>query len=70
MKLYAIKDRNTGKLVTGITSPSHKFWERKQTCKTALGNYLRHLFRYDWQRYLYAVDNYKVVAFKLKEVEE
>ena len=68
MKLYAIKDTQKDKLITGITNPSHKFWERKQICATALNNHLENLYSRDWQKYSYAVQNYKIIEFELKEV--
>ena len=39
MKLYAARDKNTGKLVIGITNPSHKFWQRKDDCEQAISRY-------------------------------
>ena len=33
MRLYAARDKNTGKLVSGITNPSHKFWQRQGDCE-------------------------------------
>ena len=67
MNLYGIKDISTGKLVTGITNPSHKFWERRTACQTALRNYI-YSCRFS-ERGDYARENYKVVKFELKEVE-
>ena len=39
MRLYAARDKKTGKLVSGITNPSHKFWQSKGTCQRAIDNY-------------------------------
>ena len=39
MKLYAARDKNTGKLVSNITNPSRKFWHRKGDCENAIRNY-------------------------------
>ena len=39
MKLYAARDKNTGKLVSNITSPSRKFWQRKDNCEIAIISY-------------------------------
>ena len=77
MKLYAIKDINTGKLITGITNPPHTFWTNRKTCDTALTKYKNRIQRdgyayYRWNKIDvdYVLNNYKVVAFELKEVEE
>lgn len=77
MGLYAIKDINTGKLITGITSPSHTFWKSRKTCDTALTKYKNRTQRDGYAYYRgnklnvdYILSNYKVVAFELKEVEE
>lgn len=36
MKVYAVRDKNTGKFVSDLTSPRHKFWERENFCKQAI----------------------------------
>ena len=35
MKLYAVRDRKTGKLVNNITNPKRRFWEEKYRCENA-----------------------------------
>ena len=39
MKLYAARDKNTGKLVSDITNPSRKFWQRRGDCVHAINKY-------------------------------
>jgi len=41
MKLYvyAARDKKTGKLVSNITNPSRKFWQRRGDCIHAISNY-------------------------------
>ena len=39
IKLYAVRDKKTGKFVNNITNPKHKFWEKKGSCETALKTY-------------------------------
>lgn len=77
MKLYAIKDTSIDKLITGITNPPHTFWKNRKTCETALAKYKNHTQRDGYAYYRgnkidvdYVLNNYKVVAFELKEVEE
>ena len=47
MKVYAARDKNTGKFVGNITSRSKKFWERKNSCLEAVSKYNR----YSWKKY-------------------
>lgn len=70
MKLYAIKNIRTGKLVTNITNPSHKFWENRQRCENALRKYQTSRQFVNWSKQYDLINNYKVVTFELKEVEE
>ena len=58
--LYAARDKNTGKLVSDITSPCRKFWQRQQDCKNAIRNYNKKIYkRYDLE----------LVVFELVEVK-
>lgn len=36
MKLYAVKDVETGKLVCNITNPRRKFWEKRGSAQNAI----------------------------------
>ena len=47
MKVYAARDKNTGKFVGNITSRSKKFWERKNACLEAVSKHNR----YSWKKY-------------------
>lgn len=38
-KLYGVKDTSTGKLVSDITNPSHKYWESKKRAQSAIDGY-------------------------------
>lgn len=35
-RIYAVRDMNTGKLVSNITNPGRKFWERKGNAEAAI----------------------------------
>lgn len=37
--LYGARDVTTGELVSDITNPSKKFWQRKSACQQAIDNY-------------------------------
>lgn len=63
MKLYAARDKNTGKLVTGLTNPSHKFWHRQGDCENAIRNYNNSMYK----RHNYDLE---LVVYELVEVKE
>jgi len=44
-RLYAARDKNTGKLVSNITNPSHKFWQRQGDCERAIRSYNNSRFK-------------------------
>ena len=62
MRLYAARDKNTGKLVSGITNPSHKFWQRQGDCESAIR-------RYNSSRYKYHSYDLELVTYELVEAE-
>ena len=39
MKVYAARDKNTGKFVSDLTSRHKKFWDRKNACMNAISEY-------------------------------
>ena len=63
MRLYAARDKNTGKLVSGITNPSHKFWQREADCKSAIS-------RYNCDSYKRGNYDLELVTYELVEVKE
>ena len=46
MKVYAARDKNTGKFVSDLTSHRKKFWERKNACIDAVNRYNSHSYRF------------------------
>lgn len=61
MKLYAARDKKTGKLVSDITNPRRKFWQRRGDCVHAINRYnCRRCKTYDLE----------LVVFELVEVED
>ena len=66
MRLYAVREKSTGKLVTGLTNPSHKFWERKSDCENAV----RRANRGPFVNGAYTYTNlFDMVTFELELVE-
>ena len=63
-KLYGILNTDTGKLISNLTNPSHKYWEKKKWAEIALQRYVDD---YDFwhdklpRRYPYKKDSLKVV---------
>ena len=61
MKLYTARDKKTGKLVSDITNPRRKFWQRRGDCVHAISKYnCRKHKTYDLE----------LVVFELVEVED
>lgn len=59
MRLYAVRNKDTGKLVKGLTNPPHKFWEVRKYCEDAI-KHGRKL----------GLNNLEIVTFELVEVKE
>ena len=59
-RLYAVRDMDTGKLVSDITNPRRKYWDRMTSAKSAI---LHAGIRIKGRRL-------KLVVFELVEVEE
>lgn len=61
MKLYAARDKKTGKLVSDITNPRRKFWQRRRDCVNAINS----------ESYYRQKDyDLELVVFELIEVED
>lgn len=63
LRLYAVRDRKSGKFVNNITNPKHKFWEKKGSCEFALKTYT---IRYE---YLLTKGNYRGKLSHLDDLE-
>lgn len=57
--IYAVRNKNTGKLVSDLTYKSKKFWLRKADAENAMYN-----------PYHYKTCDLELVTFKLVEVKE
>ena len=62
MLLYAARDPKTGKLVSDITNPRKKFWQKKEAAAEAICNATSGRYR----RY----ESLELVTFKLVEVKD
>ena len=59
-RLYAVMDTDTGKLVSDITNPRRKYWDRKGNALAAMNTGLRR----------HRHKNMRLVVFELVEVED
>ena len=59
-RLYAVRDTDTGKLVSDITNPRRKYWDRRGNAVSAMGSGIRR----------HKHKNLKLVVFELVEVED
>ena len=60
MVIYAVRDKDTGKLVSNLTNPRKKYWDRKQNALTAMSanNHINRVLK----------RNLELVTFELVEV--
>lgn len=59
LRLYAVRDTDTGKLVSDITNPRRKYWDRKGNAMSAIQRSPH-----------YRRDHLKLVTFNLVEVND
>ena len=52
--LYGVMDKSTGKLVSNLTNPRHKYWETRKTAENAVRNFMQR--RYNTDRQLEVVE--------------
>ena len=59
-RLYAVRDMETGKLVSDLTNPRRKYWDRRGNAVAAINTGIRR----------HRHKHLKLVVFELVEVEE
>lgn len=62
--LYGVMDKSTGKLISNITNPRHKYWETRQTAENAVRKFMSE--RYNADRQLEVVE----IECKIKVISE
>lgn len=62
--LYGVIDKSTGKLVSNLTNPRHKYWETRKTAENAVRKFMSE--RYNADRKLEVVE----IECKVKVVSE
>lgn len=62
--LYGVMDKSTGKLVSNLTNPRHKYWETRKTAENAVRKFMSE--RYNVDRKLEVVE----IECKVKVISE
>lgn len=62
--LYGVMDKSTGKLVSNLISPRHKYWETRKTAENAVRKFMSE--RYNANRQLEVVE----IECKVKVISE
>lgn len=62
LRIYAARDEDTGKLVSDITNPRRKYWDRRGNAEAAINSYNRRSVKIKH-------GTLKLVVFELVEVE-
>ena len=47
--LYGVMDKLTGKLVSNITNPRHKYWETRKSAENAVRRFMSRYYNIDRQ---------------------
>ena len=47
--LYGVMDKLTGKLVSNLTNPRHKYWETRKTAENAVRRFMSRYYNIDRQ---------------------
>ena len=72
-RLYAARDTSTGKLVSDITNPKRKYWDRKANAEKAINGYNKYYANREFLPYRENRGMHgtlELVTFELVEVEE
>lgn len=69
LKIYAIRDKSTGKFIKDLVRPNRKFWEKRGFVENALKNFLWKCEN-DYPRSKYNPDNLEVVELYCYEKPE
>lgn len=62
--LYGVMDKSTGKLISNLTNPRHKYWETRKTAENAVRKFMSE--RYNADRQLEVVE----IECKIKVISE
>lgn len=54
--LYGVMDKLTGKLVSNLTNPRHKYWETRKTAENAVRKFMSRRYNADRQLEVVAIE--------------
>lgn len=54
--LYGVMDKSTGKLVSNLTNPRHKYWETRKTAENAVRKFMSRRYNADKQLEVVAIE--------------
>lgn len=54
--LYGVMDKSTGKLVSNLTNPRHKYWETRKTAENAVRRFMSRRYNTDRQLEVVAIE--------------
>ena len=54
--LYGVMDKSTGKLVSNLTNPRHKYWETRKTAENAVRKFMPKRYNTDRQLEVVAIE--------------
>lgn len=54
--LYGVMDKSTGKLVSNLTNPRHKYWETRKTAENAVRKFMSRRYNADRQLEVVAIE--------------
>ena len=54
--LYGVMDKSTGKLVSNLTNPRHKYWETRKTAENAVRKFMSERYNADRQLEVVAIE--------------
>ena len=65
--LYGVMDKLTGKLVSNITNPRHKYWETRKTAENAVRRFMSRYYNIDRQLEVVEIECKVKVTSEVKE---
>ena len=65
--LYGVMDKLTGKLVSNITNPRHKYWETRKTAENAVRRFMSRYYNIDRQLEVVEIECKIKVISEVKE---
>lgn len=65
--LYGVMDKLTGKLVSNITNPRHKYWETSKTAENAVRRFMSRYYNIDRQLEVVEIECKVKVTSEVKE---